>query len=90
MDPIIVDVRTEREFKTMKIKGAHNIPLKKIHEVEKIDGAYERPIYVYSDTGSQSEIAKNRLKTMGFDAHNIGSIHQHLEKQEKKSEQVGN
>ena len=75
MTPILIDVRNEREYMTQRLRDAINIPLSRIHEVEKIEGAWDgREMQLYCATGARSERAKNILKAMGFNAKNIGGI----------------
>jgi|SRR6266498_5336231 len=62
---IILDVRTEREFKSAHVTGSINIPLdrlaKNISKLKK-----DKPIITCCASGMRSATAKNILKSNGF------------------------
>ena len=60
---VIIDVREVSEFNTGHIKGAINIPLGAINE---IDIAKEKTIIVYCASGVRSMTAVNTLSDMGY------------------------
>jgi rhodanese-related sulfurtransferase len=70
--PLILDVRSNREWSTGHLKGAVHIPLhelqRRIDELEKHKG---REIVCYCQTGSRSVSAAIRLKRQGFTASNM-------------------
>ncbi len=70
---IIVDVRTEREFKTGHVKGSVNLPLDKLNKnISKLKK--DKPIITCCASGMQSATAKNILKNNGFiEVYNAGS-----------------
>ena len=70
---IIVDVRTEREFRTGHVKGSLNIPLDKLHKnISKLKK--DKPIITCCASGMRSSTAKNILKNSGFtEVYNAGS-----------------
>jgi rhodanese-related sulfurtransferase len=70
---IIVDVRTEREFRTGHVKGSLNIPLNKLHKnISKLKK--DKPIITCCASGMRSSTAKNILKNSGFtEVYNAGS-----------------
>jgi len=70
---IIVDVRTEREFKAGHAKGSINIPLDKLtHDLSKLKK--DKPVITCCASGMRSSTAKNILKRNGFsEVYNAGS-----------------
>jgi phage shock protein E len=74
--PLIIDVRTTREWNNGHLEGAVLIPYDQI--VERIgDVAKDRSqrIYVYCRTGRRSQIAKETLEKLGYkDIVNLGSL----------------
>lgn len=65
LDTDIIDVRTEEEFEEGHIKGAINIPLAHISE---INLSTEQTIIVYCQSGSRSRQAAKELKALGYDS----------------------
>ena len=66
-DYIILDVRTEEEFKEGHIKNALLIPDYEIAEkAESVLTNKEQLILVYCRSGRRSKIAANELVTMGY------------------------
>ena len=66
-DYIILDVRTEEEFKEGHIKNALLIPDYEIAEkAESVLTNKEQLILVYCRSGRRSKIAANELATMGY------------------------
>lgn len=61
----VIDVRSEKEFAQGHIKGARNLPLKKIHEASKVAKDYVETV-VICDSGRRSLIAYNQLRKQGF------------------------
>ena len=69
---IIVDVRSQGEFKSGHIKGAVNIPLPEIaSSLSKIPK--NKVIITCCASGMRSGSAKGILKSKGYDVHNGGS-----------------
>ena len=69
---MIVDVRSQGEFKSGHIKGAVNIPLPEIAgSLSKIPK--NKVIITCCASGMRSGSAKGILKTKGYDVHNGGS-----------------
>jgi phage shock protein E len=65
--PLIIDVRTEAEWKGGHIEGAVLIPYEKIEEkIEAIAKDKSQPIYLYCRTGRRSKIAEESLKKLGY------------------------
>lgn len=69
---IIVDVRTNGEFKSGHIKDSKNIPLPELNkQLSKLDK--EKPIIACCASGVRSGSAKRILKSSGFQAYNGGA-----------------
>ena len=68
---VLLDVREADEFQSGHIPGAVNQPLS---EIEKIQIAKNKPLYVYCLHGSRSKRAVGILKQMGYMAKSIGGI----------------
>ena len=64
--PLVVDVRTPREFARGAFPGAINIPLDSLDD--RIDelGSFTRKITVYCATGARSDYARELLQRKGF------------------------
>jgi phage shock protein E len=70
---VIVDVRTQGEFKSGHIRGSRNIPLdsikNKLPELKKLG----KPVITVCRSGSRSSMAKSILTTGGLIAYNGGA-----------------
>ena len=64
---VVLDVREEEEFVRMHIKGAINIPVKKLDSTI-FNKIYNRrtPILVYCSTGERTSYAISRLNNLGY------------------------
>lgn len=73
---MILDVRSEEEFRGGAIKGAVNIPLDKLGKnLEKLD--MEQHIIVHCASGMRSASAVSLMKSKGFTkVYNAGGINQ--------------
>lgn len=71
-DALLIDVRTEDEYKTGHIAGSINVPLGDIEEVTDITDELETPIVLYCRTGNRAIQAMTELKEIGYD--NVVSI----------------
>lgn len=69
---IIVDVRTESEYKESHIKKSINIPYDEINKDTKLDKT--KTILVYCKSGVRSNKAYNTLKSLGYDAVDLGAF----------------
>ena len=66
--PVIIDVRTPREFATGSIEGAVNLPLKGLPDSLLNEGiALDEEVVVYCRSGRRSAQAKTLLKAAGFE-----------------------
>ena len=65
--PLIIDVRTEAEWKSGHIEGAVLIPYEKIGErIDAVAKDKSQRIYLYCRTGRRSNIAKETLTKLGY------------------------
>ncbi len=65
--PLIIDVRTEAEWKGGHIEGAILIPYEKIGEkIGAIAKDKSQRIYLYCRTGRRSKIAEESLNKLGY------------------------
>ena len=71
--PLIIDVRTEKEFRSAHVQGSINIPLDKLlQSISRLDKT--KPTITCCASGMRSATAANMLKHHGFtDVHNGGS-----------------
>lgn len=69
---IIVDVRTQAEYKSGHINGSKNYPLDslrgKINDLKK----QNKPVITVCLSGGRSSVAKNLLKAAGIEVYNGG------------------
>lgn len=72
---VLLDVRTEEEYRSGHIGGSRNIPVEKIDNAKNLLHDLNAPIFVYCQSGSRSRQAVSKLKKMGYtDVKNIGGI----------------
>ena len=63
--PLVVDVRTEREWSEQRIDGSVNVPLSRL--AERLDELpRDRPLVVHCASGYRSAIAASLLQREGF------------------------
>ena len=84
--PLIIDVRTEAEWKSGHIEGAVLIPYEKIGEkIGAIVKDKSQRIYLYCRTGRRSNIAKETLDKLGYkDVVNLKTLENAAEKKKLK------
>lgn len=69
---LLIDVRTEMEYKTLKIKGSVNIPLDRLQaEITSLVTNKEEYIMLYCATGSRVRRAAQILWSLGYTNINI-------------------
>ena len=73
-EAIILDVRTEREYKTGAIKNAKHIPLDQLRDHVETLKKLNRPIIVYCASGVRSGKAAKFLNLNNIDAINGGGL----------------
>lgn len=70
---VIVDVRTQTEYRAGHIKGSRNIPLdtlrKEVSSLKKLN----KPIVTVCRSGARSGMAKSILKADGIEVYNGGA-----------------
>ena len=72
---VLLDVRTEEEYRDGHIEGSVNIPLDRISSVENIVKDKSTPLYVRCLSGGRSGQAVSYLKQIGYtNVKNIGGI----------------
>lgn len=76
VDITIIDVRTNSEYESGHIKNAINIPLDEIeNSIDAFVSDKERTILVYCKSGSRSELASEKLLSLGYtNVYNFGGI----------------
>ena len=71
----LIDVRTPDEYLEGHIPGSRNIPLDRIHEIEKAVSNRDAKLFVYCLSGARSASACAQLVRMGYtNIVNIGGI----------------
>ena len=70
-DAVLLDVRSQEEFAGGHLDGGINMP---INRLAKIDIDKSRPIFIYCLSGARAGRAEKFLKSIGYNATNIGGI----------------
>jgi len=66
--PLILDVRTAREFSQGHVEGAKLLPIRELqHRVEEISAHRDEPIFIYCRSGNRSTVAARILMDRGFE-----------------------
>ncbi len=77
---VIVDIRSEEEFKSNHFEGAINVPLLRLESITKRIHYRNTIILVYCSSGLLSDDAAKRLKKMGYkNVYNMGGIYNYTE-----------
>lgn len=73
---VVIDVRTVGEFQAGHLPQALNIPLSELRDqIGRQVTDKNRPMLVHCQAGGRSEIARRRLKKMGYvRVYNLGSL----------------
>ncbi|MDL2294283.1 rhodanese-like domain-containing protein [Ruminococcaceae bacterium OttesenSCG-928-D13] len=72
---VLLDVRTENEYRGGHVPGSRNIEVNQIEKVAKLASDKATPLFVLCLSGARSGHAVNALKSMGYtNAKNIGGI----------------
>ena len=69
---VIVDVRSENEFRKSHVVDAINIPYDEIDSNVKLDK--DKTILVYCMSGNRSGIAYDTLTKLGYDVYDMGAF----------------
>ena len=74
--PLIIDVRSQREWDTGHLESAVLIPHTQITErIAEVAKDKSKPIYVYCRSGRRSGLAKTALERMGYTrVENVGTL----------------
>jgi phage shock protein E len=70
---IILDVRSEAEFRQGHVEGARNIPLHALKLREGVIRSWKKPVITVCQSGSRSRSAKIFLDSIGIESHNGGA-----------------
>ena len=75
--PLVIDVRSEREFEATALQGAINLPLSQLgHRIREVAADEATPIALYCASGARSGVACMMLKQMGYaDVRNAGGLY---------------
>ncbi|MCL2737350.1 MAG: rhodanese-like domain-containing protein [Alphaproteobacteria bacterium] len=73
---VLLDVRTEEEFKERRINGALLIPHDEIHARAKdLPADKSKPIFVYCRLGRRSQVAGEKLAGLGYkNVYDMGGV----------------
>lgn len=72
---VLLDVRTEEEYREGHIEGSINLPLGRINEIGGIVKDKDTPLFVHCLSGARSGQAVSYLKQSGYtNVKNIGGI----------------
>ena len=75
---VLLDVRTEGEYRQGHISGSRNIPVEKIDNAVNLLHDKSAPIFVYCQSGSRARKASSKLRKLGYvEVYNIGGIEQY-------------
>lgn len=72
---VLLDVRSPGEYRTGHIPGSINVPLKSIHEADKIIKSKDALVCVYCQSGVRATNAVTALKGRGYtNVKNLGGM----------------
>lgn len=72
---VLLDVRTQQEYREGRLPGSKNIPLPCIEEMLETVEDKDTPILVYCRSGARSGLAAAELRKMGYtNVENLGGI----------------
>ena len=72
---LLLDVRTEQEYRLGHIPGSRNVPLHDIEQVLALTHSKRVPLFVYCYSGARSRRAVQELQHLGYtDVRNLGGI----------------
>lgn len=76
-DPIVIDVRSEREFQVTAIEHAVNVPLPQLaHRIGELVPDKTSPLVLYCASGARSGIGCGVLRQLGYtDVTNAGGLY---------------
>ncbi|UCF40952.1 MAG: rhodanese-like domain-containing protein [Gemmatimonadota bacterium] len=66
-DPVILDVRSAREYQQGHVPGAVNLPYQQIGQrLAELEQVKDREVIVYCEVGRRARIARSTLQQAGF------------------------
>jgi len=71
---VLLDVRSPSEFASGHLSGAKNIPVQELGSRLKELPPKGKTIVVYCRSGGRSAAAASKLKTVGYDVHDLGAM----------------
>ena len=72
---ILLDVRSDEEWKEGHLPGTLHIPHDQIPQRAKEELPQDKPLFVYCRSGHRAGLAKKELEKLGFTkVHNVGGI----------------
>ena len=75
---VLLDVRTEQEYRSGHIPGSKNVPLDQLHRAKDVIKDMEAPVYVYCLSGGRSRMAASILKRSGYEqVKDLGGINRY-------------
>lgn len=75
---VLLDVRTESEFRQARLPNAKLIPMPELHRVQ-AEISSDTKILAYCRSGARSEHAANILRQWGYDAENVGGVMHYMQ-----------
>lgn len=74
--PVVIDVRTQREFETNALVGALNLPLAELAgRIRDVVADPRTPVALYCASGARSGMACMMLSQLGYsNVHNAGGL----------------
>ncbi|MBR5226069.1 MAG: rhodanese-like domain-containing protein [Clostridia bacterium] len=74
-DALLLDVRTEEEYRQGHIPGSRNVPLQDLERIFEVADNMGTPLYLYCRSGARSSRAAAQLLDMGYTkVRNLGGI----------------
>ncbi len=72
---VLLDVRTEEEYRSGHIPGSVLLPLQSLNRVDTVAAGKQTPLFVYCHSGARALQAASYLKHQGYSSvTNIGGI----------------
>jgi rhodanese-related sulfurtransferase len=69
-DAQLVDVRTQAEYRTSHVEGAHHLPLDELQaSADRLDRG--KPVVFYCRSGERSQMALDAFRASGWDAYAV-------------------
>ncbi|HPX71140.1 MAG TPA: rhodanese-like domain-containing protein [Bacillota bacterium] len=72
---VLIDARSEAEYRSGRIPGSMNLPLQRMPEALKLIPDKDTPVFIYCTSGGRSNVAASFLTRSGYTAAvNIGGL----------------